>query len=955
MRKRFVKVVLFGALALATTTSFISCKDYDDDIKRIDNEIGQINKSLDELKTSIGNNGIKSVTYDAATGKLTIVDANDKSSSCTIAQNLPEYTIEVVGGKVVLKKAGQEVSSADLPAATAGFDPAKLTVNAAGEVSYDGVKTGVKVPTSSVAVIEKDGAVVGYTFTINGVEYPFYVADALPLTSLVFKPAAYLSGVEAMKAANLTYTKWSKNAYTLNAVGETWQAPVATAKASNITPDMVAYYHVSPVGVTMKQISKLLLTADDKDFIGTRAAFAIGDVDLSKCSIEDGLLRVVFNGNSEAIQKIDASKITVMNLKATVNVNGGSKTIHSDYAAIYKTVMKDFVLANAKSIAAPDKAHLYGADNKRNLIGKAEDAIKAEPMCEVAYDNTKGIDLKDYVETHYKEFTDTEKTPGEQIGDEKSLTNAQLADYGLKLVYSLSDYYQGEENKTNQSSFAKLNGSVLVASIDGVTEAPIAAVGRMPLVRVELQRISDGEVVNVGWIKVKITRGDVAGLNWTKDFGSFNLSCNDQNNSIQYMEMNINIYQKLGLTKADFHAIYELDVDANGNAKLKATDDGIVAPLTDADSDRETICLKWTLTPWDALNAINKKEGKVTATATYKPKNDDSRGNVTITFTAVVNAPSASFDAGSKIAEYWYNKMTGIRINTVVPGTLTNDCAFVSDMDNVFVGNKPSFKLNNVASEDFQIKNVTYKYIFAGKNESVPALGNDGVTYVLHVASESLLQAAPKGSVAYKDVAKINQTTGEIAYQDNAVAKAILNTYSHDKTPFSAKVDVVLTNKCNMNLPMTDGEFDAAFLRPVNVFPNTGKYFVDGKDAGSSVKMLDLVYLTDWRDYKFEKTADYDGSTYYNYYGVQSIAIDKANITCDLNKGDLETQKLAKVTDQIVIDQTGANAHPYGTITYTNNTNNVQAFKVKIPVIVTYKWGTVKTDVYMEVKKTEGN
>ena len=104
MRKRFVKVVLLGALAFATTTSFISCKDYDDDINRIDDEIGQINQSLDELKTSIGNAGVKSVTYDSTTGKLTIVDSNDKSVSCTIAQNLPEYTVEVADGKIVLKK-----------------------------------------------------------------------------------------------------------------------------------------------------------------------------------------------------------------------------------------------------------------------------------------------------------------------------------------------------------------------------------------------------------------------------------------------------------------------------------------------------------------------------------------------------------------------------------------------------------------------------------------------------------------------------------------------------------------------------------------------------------------------------------------------------------------------------------------------------------------------------------
>lgn len=958
MRKRFVKVVLFGALTFAATTSFISCKDYDDDIKRIDNEIGQINQSLTDLKTAIGNNGVKSVTYDAATGKLTIVDSNDKSVSCTIAQNLPNYTIEIKDGKVILKKDGTEVSSATLPTSEVAesFNPTKLTINAAGEILYDGVKTGVTIPkaTSSIAAIKKDGVIIGYTVTENGESSNFYIQDALPLTSLVFVPEAYLSGVEAMRATNLTYDKWTVKSQAVTEKGEIWNAPATPASKSNITPDMVAYYHVNPVGVTMKQISKLVLSADDKEFVGTRATgFNIANIDLEKCSITDGILKVVFNGNSEAIQKIDASKITVMNLQATVEVNGGTKVVNSDYAAIYKSVLKDFVLANAKDAGA-HKAHLYGADNARNLIGKAEDAINANPLCEVAYNNKEGIDLSKYVETHYTEWTDTD--PMKRIGTtDKTIANDKLADYGLKLVYSLSDYYVGD-NKTHQSSFfANLNGSVLTAKVGDITEDPIAAVGRMPLVRVELQNAANGEVVNVGWIKVKITRGDVAGEDWTKACGSFNLQCDPKSYTITYEDMNVNIYQKLGLTKADFHAIYELDVDANGYAVTKAGDYGVIEILDDNDPDRETVCLKWTVTSTDALDAIAKKDGQLTATATYKPKNDDSRGNVTITFSATVNAPSASFKADSKIAEYWYNNKSGIRINTVVPGVDPNNCAFVSDMDNVFVSNKPAFQLNNTASEDFALTNITYKYIFASKNEGVEALGNDGVTYTLHVASETLLQAAEKGTVAYSDVAKIDQATGEISYQETAIAKAILNTYSHSETPFSAVVDVILTNKCNMNLPMTDGEFDAAFLRPVNVFPNEGKYFVDGTDAGSTVNMLDLVYLTDWRDYFFTKQANYDGSTYYNYYGVTSIAIDKANITCNLNGGNIETQKLSAVTTLIDIDQTGANAHPYGTITYKNNTNNIQAFKVKIPVIVTYKWGTVKTAVYMDVKKTEGN
>lgn len=959
MRKRFVKVVLFGALALATTTSFISCKDYDDDIKRIDDQVSQITQSLNDLKTAIGNNGVKSVTYDAATGKLTIVDSNDKSVSCTITQNLPEYTVEVVGGKIVLKKDGQEVSSANLPAATAGFDATKLTVNDKGEVLYDGVKTNVKVPTSSIALIEQDGVVVGYKITVDGKESTFYIADALPLTSLVFVPEAYLSGVEAMRATNLSYDKWTPLNQTVTEKGEIWNAPLSPKSNSNITPDMVAYYHVNPVGVTMKQISKLVLSADDKEFVGTRATgFKIADIDLEKCSINDGILKVVFKGNSEAIQKIDASKITVLNLQATVNVNGGTKTIASDYAAIYKSIMKDFVLANPKD-AAVHNAHLYGADNVRSLIGKAEDAINQAPICEVAYNNTKGIDLSEYVETHYTEWTDTD--PLKQIGvGDKTITNDKLADYGLKLVYSLSDYYQGD-NKTLQSSFfANLKGSVLTAKVGDITEDPIAAVGRMPLVRVELQRASDGEVVNVGWIKVQITRGDIEGTNYDKECGDLKLQCAPKTYNLTFDEMNVSIYQKLGLTKEDFHAIYALkssNTNASGQkvADLKAGEYGTIVELNDADPNVETVCLAWTVLDVDQLTAIDK-DGVMIATATYEPKNDKSRADVTITFTATVKTPKASFDDGSKNVDYWYNNLNNVRMNVETPGS-DHTCQFKVDVNNVFEGNAPSFKLvggNETASADFQLDKIDYQYIFSAENKDVKVLGNDGKTYTLTVSAD--------GKELYADaalVAKIVDTNVE--YQETPAAKAILNTYSHSETPFSAKMDMVLTNKCEMRLPMTDGKFNADFLRPINVTPIEGQYFVDATDNGYPVDVLDLVYLTDWRDYKFAKGTsasgvEYDGTGYYTYYEVASIVVDVDGITTNMNNNDIEKKLLKDVNANIKITQTDATVvGNYGKLTYKNIGSNVKAFKIKVPVTVNYKWGSVKTAVYMDVKSTEGN
>ena len=39
MNKKFLSAILFGALMVSSTGTFVSCKDYDDDIDRIDKEL----------------------------------------------------------------------------------------------------------------------------------------------------------------------------------------------------------------------------------------------------------------------------------------------------------------------------------------------------------------------------------------------------------------------------------------------------------------------------------------------------------------------------------------------------------------------------------------------------------------------------------------------------------------------------------------------------------------------------------------------------------------------------------------------------------------------------------------------------------------------------------------------------------------------------------------------------
>ena len=51
MNKKFLSAILFGALMVSSTGTFVSCKDYDDDIdeltSRVDGVEGQIKSTLE--------------------------------------------------------------------------------------------------------------------------------------------------------------------------------------------------------------------------------------------------------------------------------------------------------------------------------------------------------------------------------------------------------------------------------------------------------------------------------------------------------------------------------------------------------------------------------------------------------------------------------------------------------------------------------------------------------------------------------------------------------------------------------------------------------------------------------------------------------------------------------------------------------------------------------------------
>lgn len=84
MRKKFIKVALFGALTLAVGASFVGCKDYDDDITELRESINQQKTELDG-KVAAVETSISSLTAAQTSLTAEIAKAKDEASKAALA------------------------------------------------------------------------------------------------------------------------------------------------------------------------------------------------------------------------------------------------------------------------------------------------------------------------------------------------------------------------------------------------------------------------------------------------------------------------------------------------------------------------------------------------------------------------------------------------------------------------------------------------------------------------------------------------------------------------------------------------------------------------------------------------------------------------------------------------------------------------------------------------------
>lgn len=840
------------------------------------------------------------------------------------------------------------------------------------------------------------------------------------LRSLVFKPATYYEGIEACKLSTLSYLKYDLPAAAWNikekkGYDDTERYP--TTDAFKVL-SFVAQYYMNPSSADLSNASVKVID-EDKEYIIDRASEA--GLTVKDWNTKEGMLNVNLKvKDNSKIKKISADKmVTVFATQVNLTKNGKDTTITSDWATVVAENISAIKIAHTeKGYKFADNIYSYtGVQNGNDacdvatpghLFGTVYEAKsnEAQDTC----DWNKTLDLMELVETHY---TTVE-------GEHKLMDAATLKANGLEYKFELTSLILGQ-NKTDESAHANIQGSIFrpqPADKDGKQQAygaeqvRASEIGRTPMVRVSLIDKETGDVLEYGYIRIRIseTAEDTPQkpdeyITYTGKGYSYNQECEAEGWSYKttWNQTEYDLYHKVNATREEWEANYGEPVAGDDGAykQYEMKSPGIFVesekPVGTINAYHETNAsesgtlthtLEWILTSAEAQEVFMADPyTPVSRAIKYESKNKTQWPDVYVLFTTgsdvTITTPKGTvkLDETSLINNYWYTHNQGdegfdeIRTNTLTPEDNAGGTADTLDatFSDVFVGNLANFNSlitvtgDNTKNKEFAADKLTLTFGFDKSNDGKTYNGVDGKTYTMLVSDDGLtLYAWLKNKNDKQEVAKIvgdDAKTQKIEYQKKDYAKALLNYVAHnqlnDKT-ITAIIGIKAKNQCPKDLKLENNTFDVRFLRPLNVYSGD-KVIEDASIEGlQEIVLADLVTFDDWRDAWNGKTERGTGGAYYDYYGIEGITIDgveegqviSTNAEIQANLGQASADKFVSL--QSVSNQLDFTLQD-GKLVYKNLSNNVTEFTLKVPVMVTYIWGKVPAIAQVKVIRTHAN
>ena len=848
--------------------------------------------------------------------------------------------------------------------------------------------------TEKFAVI--DGSITLINSKINNIikNYEIVVGDlagvARQLKALVFSPEAYWQGIEAIDVNSFEYDAWQVSKADLDK-NQAEDAPIKFTPnvAIKVVPEVRASYFLNPSNAAV-------------DFDASKYSFIVNNAKVSRASSSDikvskveagdavGKINVYFN-MADAKKLLDGAgdKIDVAALRYRYSVKSEAKDtiVTSDFAALKKYKITNFTLRKVKTEGNVDS---HKTEDCLALARTAAEALESgAPTLSVAYKDDaesgskKTIDLDKWIDVHYRINGEWATLWGGQETVNKK---------NFHLEYETIGYISGR-NETNESKHAKLsgeNGHILEA-VGVNNESGRQIIGRTPLLRVKLVDDNSKKIAAVGYIKVVIEDIAQKPITIEDKFNAdkvYTVGCSG-NDVLGYKtsweQIENEVLGDLDMSKSEFEGTYKLDanngianqykIDANG--KFVANDPVGTIKYTGTDAQgHQTNILTWGVSEAEAYNYfITEKKAKVETWIKFTPKNATTVQlkdiYVKFVWTPVVNKDPKVTVLSNDIKKYaaWHaheSVAQGYDELEMEVGNATqagDPCAYRNlNIANTFTTQPLEYikkQLENAGYENMAAA-ATLRYQFVENNYSYPG-------HVIRVETNAVNSKVYSNNVCIATLSP----AGVVYLADNAETKALLNMYKdatdlkHALT-FTVQAKVSFCDNADKLVTVSADKFNVRVIKPIAVNGETSvtMYLNNQSTLTSTVDLgANLVDFNGYSQYTFFKNSGF-AVKFVDYYGITGITVDEDNITTNYSNGSENTEVwkevdpadfTIKLTPKSLLTYENTNrgeVKNWGTVTLKQiNQNRPASFKVLIPVKISYKWGTCKTNVIVTVNK----
>ncbi len=895
MNKKFLSAILFGALMVSSTGTFVSCKDYDDDIDELRDQIKglvtpeTLTTRITELQSAI-TEAKTAASTELSTAKAALQDAIDaKADASTIT------TLQTKVGDCEDKVDALDTQLGDLERKIS-----KLKTD---------IETAIGKKADQSALDALDRRLDGIAEEVSGVL-------GTTLSSVTLVPDLYIGGIETIEFKSISYIAQKQG-------GETGLTDAEASATLISNGETVAKYRLNPMTVTLDNIDQ-----PGVDFVAnnaeTRAVIA-SPITVNGLSIDQfGILSVKCKKTTTASLIPADGTINTVALKVP-RAEDNSQIVYSEYARLSETTITPRIAALPYTCAtAPNHYN----DSITIWASKVNAAPLELVTKEIVY-NDDPFDLLTLVTGCYYKADPTAHT---------QITKEELKSYGLEFRFAIPTtvYNTNADNKTNQQQFAVLNGSKIISKIPNGSTANRAAVGKEPIVRVTLYDVNNKKIVDQRYLKIKWIDRAIEPVALDPINLEATLGCENVKGEVTWVDFINNVYGAIKTTKPDmseeqFHQIYpaatSMTATYNYSPTTSATQLTYDATTNEAG---DALALNWDIAA-DEILTIDQTVGykNMVADVTFTPNNIDYPV-LTLKLTMKVKLPVLPSINGY-YDNYWFDKYNVVDVYPVQFNTpaATAKCRFYNNLMNAFTydtgGTEFIVKdLPECGNWDMQfastqpIAGVTPNYVGVDPltTAGVP-FATFGAYQLLNGTAQALYTEWDAGhlswcnNVAHKSCYLV-ATPGNVANQ--SLLNPLADTYKSDgivpQTTHNKKITVKVFGAINAYNIVEVKKYDICLVAPLKINAKLDGFFEDQIVSGSAIDCSNAFTLTDFAGYEVADIADDPTATeykkwtksLYDYYEVETPQFDLDNIVV----GMTYTNGSCVVDDNITADEAAA-------------------------------------------------